>query len=121
VSVLALFLSNDYGILLVIWPFFILFPIRLLHDTYGVVKNKTVYTYGDGDGIVIIVVSIYHLLYEYLDCSVKLTEEYVLQFQGASILSATSTSQEVHVVRFSAACCTWVFTEFRQTKFTTAV
>jgi hypothetical protein len=40
-----------------------------------VVKNKTVYTYGDGDGI-IIVVAIYHLLYGYRDCSVKLTEEY---------------------------------------------
>ena len=39
-----------------------------------VVKNKTVYTCGDGDGIVIIVVAIYHLLYEYIDCSVKLTE-----------------------------------------------
>jgi hypothetical protein len=39
-----------------------------------VVKNKTVYTYGDGNGIVIIVVSIYHLLYEYLDCSVKVIE-----------------------------------------------
>jgi len=39
------------------------------------VKNKTVYTYGDGDGIVIIVVAIYHLLFECLDCSVKLIEE----------------------------------------------
>jgi len=57
-----------------------------------VLKNKTVYTYGDGGGIVVIVVSIYHLLYEYLDCSVKLIEEFVLQFQGASILSTTSTS-----------------------------
>jgi hypothetical protein len=58
-----------------------------------VVKNKTVYTYGDDDdGIIIIVVAIYHLLYEYLDCRVKLTEEFVLHFQGASILSATSTS-----------------------------
>jgi hypothetical protein len=56
-----------------------------------VVKNKTVYTYSDGDGIVI-VVTIYHLLYEYLDCSVKLTEEFVLQFQGAGILPVTSTS-----------------------------
>jgi hypothetical protein len=34
-----------------------------------VVKNNTVYTYGDG----IIIVAIYHLLYEYLACSVKLT------------------------------------------------
>jgi hypothetical protein len=56
-----------------------------------VVKNKTVYTYGDGDGIVTIVVSIYHLLYEYLDCNRRI-EKFVLQFQGASILSATSTS-----------------------------
>jgi len=29
--------------------------------------------------------------------------------------------KEVHMVRFSAACCTWVFTEFRQTKLTTVV
>lgn len=63
-----------------------------------VVKNKTVYTYGDGDGIIIIVVAIYHLLYQYLDCRVKLTEEFVLHFQGASILLATSTSPrgEIH-------------------------
>jgi len=57
-----------------------------------VLKNKTVYTYGDGGGIVVIVVSIYHMLYEYLDCIVKLIQEFVLQFQGASILSITSTS-----------------------------
>jgi hypothetical protein len=39
------------------------------------VKNKTLHTYGNCDRIVIIVAAIYHLLYEYLECSVKLTEE----------------------------------------------
>jgi len=54
---------------------FSFYPIHLLHNRMVGVKNKTVYTYGDGDGIVIIVVAIYHLLFECLDCSVKLIEE----------------------------------------------
>jgi hypothetical protein len=50
-----------------------------------VVKNSTAYTYGDhNDGIIIIIV-VAICWYEYLDCSVKLTEQFVLHFQEASI------------------------------------
>jgi len=48
----------------------LLYSLSFLYLCYmihmAVVKNKTVYTYDDGDGIIIIVVAIYHYFIYYL-------------------------------------------------------